>query len=149
MAGVNMVAAKQALVAALKASPSLTGVQVEYAWPGRTLEREVIYCGKTLFQQDLGNFRPTGGRLGRDEHATTAVHVVVRDPAGDPSVSDQRAVALGTVLEELLAGDPQLGGLLNLLIAIVVGGELAEPSFDDDGVLSALTYEVLFRSYLH
>ena len=72
----------------------------------------------------------------------------MRDITSDAIAADERAQAIGTVLEELLAGDPTLDDLPDLLFAGVTGIELGEPAYDDDGVSSSLSYEVGFRSYL-
>jgi hypothetical protein len=150
MAGTNSIDAKAAILAILKAAPALAGVQVEYVWPGRTIEREVIYGGKIQISNDYFTFASPqvgGGRQPRLETATITWHIEVRHVDSDPQAADERVVELGTVLEETIAADPTLGGLAGTLAAAISSGDL-EYVRDDDGLTSVMAYDITVRSEL-
>lgn len=152
MAGTNVAAAKSALVDALVALTgtglALDGVQVAYSFPGRTLQREVIYGGAAIGPVELSAMRGAAGRVKRVERPTLELHVLVTDPGHDTTrETDARASEIGAVVEELIAGDPTIGGLAGLKSAVVVGMEL-DGGADDDGAESILTYRIELFSYL-
>lgn len=147
MAGTNAAAFKLALVAALQAAPGLVGVQVVYSQASqRTVNREWVSLGEVKFVHSrTGTHGAT--RRTRTEVLAVEVLVQVRQMGTTPQDADQRAVAIGTVLEELLADDPTVGGAVPKgLYAVVAGGDLATVA-DDDGVYSQLTYNLQFTSY--
>lgn len=146
MSGTNAIAVKKALFERLTAEPALVGVQVSYAWR-RDFGREVIYGGRVRIDHDFTAMRG-GGRLPRDEQVTLTAVIRVRNLQSDPVAGDERVAELLTVVEELLAGDPTLTGLDNLLFAGVKGADVAEPEFDDDGVTCGALVEIGYRSYL-
>jgi hypothetical protein len=152
MAGTAAVAAKKALFDALVAKTGagqpLDRVQVAYSYPGKTMQRECIYFGRLRIDQTLSTFASPNvgaGRQPRTEIATITVVVVTKNIKHDQYAADARAVEIGTVLEELLAGNPTGDGAL--LVQTPDSGEL-EPLFDDEGVYAQLTYSVTVRSEL-
>lgn len=150
MSGTNIVAAKAAILALLQAAPALAGVQVEYTFPGRTLERETIYGGKITFQQDYSTFASptvTSGRQPRRETAVLSWHIEVRQADLDAPGADLRAVQLGGVLEDIIASDPTLGGQSGILALAITSGDLEQVQ-DDDAVSSVLGYQITVRSDL-
>lgn len=151
MAGTNAVAARQAVIAKIRALeiPAAGGgtVQVAYAWPGNAAEREVVHGSNPVtFDQAPAAFRG-GGRCPRDEEVTVPVCVVVRALGGDVEETDVRAAEIGTVIEEDVAADPTLADAPNLKLARIDGGDLVH-DFDDDGAVSVLTYHFILRSRL-
>lgn len=147
MGNSNAAAAKKALIDFLRAAP-LDDVTVDYAYKGRSdgSARSYIWGGKVTFQQNYSAL--TSGRKPRDEVLTVAVHMSVYQPGGDAQDTDAAVMALGSVLEDLFANDPQLGGAVSgLRYAGVESGEL-DNGIDDDGVASLLTYQVVFHSRL-
>lgn len=147
MAGTNAAAFKLALVGALQAAPGLVGVQVVYSQANqRTVLREWVSLGEAKFvHARTGTHGAT--RRTRTERLAVDVLVQVRQMGVPPEAADQRAVVIGTVLEELLADDPTVGGVVPKgLYGVVAGGELTHV-VDDEGVYSELTYHLEFTSY--
>lgn len=145
MPGSNAVAAKAAIVARLQAAPALTGVQVAYAWPGKRVERECIFGTKIRWDDEYLAFAKAAGRMPRLETATITFVVFVVDSSHDFEAADRRAVELGTVLEELVAGDPRLSD--TTLATAISSGDL-EALEDDGAAVAQLTYEISVRSEL-
>lgn len=152
MAGTNSVVAKKAIVDMLtsKTGPGLplAGVLVSYDYPGKRLELENIYGARLRIDHSLSTFASAavgGGRQPRTEIATLTFVVLVKNAASDQYAADARAAELGTVLEELLAGNPLLDGRVQ--VATVESGDL-EPLRDDDGVWAQFTYNLTVQSEL-
>lgn len=146
MAGTKAVVVKKELVAVLSAAAPLATVQIAYSWPGSRAERELIHLGKIRADQEYAAMRSTG-RIPRDETLFVSVHIIVVQPGGTVEETDERATALGTVVEELVAADPTLNSPPGLLYGGVHSVEL-DYELTDDGAISALTYELQFTSRL-
>lgn len=147
MAGTNAAAAKLALINLIKASPP-PNTLVDYAYVGKSdsASRQYLWGGKSTFQQDYSALR--GGTKPRDEVLTIDLHLSVYQPGGAFEDTDAACVAIGLVVETLIANDVQLGGTIpGLRYAGIEGGEL-DNSADDDGVESHITYHVIFKSRL-
>lgn len=150
MAGTAIVAARQALVAALDALSALDGIPVSYSYAAKLADgsnREFIYGGgsseATVAQSAMKG--PTG-RIKRDESATWALHVMVVKPGEvTTEAGDARAVAIGTVIENYIAANPTLGG--TVLFARISSWSLTS-NFDDDATYSLLSYSIAIESYL-
>jgi hypothetical protein len=92
--------AKRALLALLAAQAQtaepLADVQVSYVDPAQDAQRESIFFGLTrgtsTWEQDFPM-----------ETATFPCYVQVVDPAGDPEVTEQRAIALGQIVRNTLS----------------------------------------------
>ena len=152
MAGTKAPAAKAAIIAALQAltgpSQALENVLVAYIYPGKRLQLENVYGGRIRFDQELSTFASPavgGGRQPRTERATITFVVLVKYPDHDQQKADERAAAIGTVLEEYLAANPLLGGIAQ--VATIESGDI-EPFQDDDAVYAQLTYNVSVQSEL-
>lgn len=149
MAGTNAVAVKRALVAALTASASLTGVQVLYSSWDRDLEREAIYFGKTAWTHTPAAMR-SGGSLPRIEDLVLDAYVFVAMPGSTPEDAEDRVQELGEVLENILAADPAAAAALAVTgakYARVLTGELGS-EFDDDTAYALAVYKLGFTSCL-
>jgi hypothetical protein len=153
MAGTTVAAAKTALVAALKtltaADQPLAGVQVEYSFPGRTLQRSCVYLGSAIGGVDLSAMRGSSGRIKRAERPVLELHIAVSIPGqGTTEATDAEACRIGAVIEEYFAANSDLGGVVSgLKLAAVVGEEL-DGGTDDDGAESVLTYQIQLTSML-
>jgi hypothetical protein len=123
MAGTTAAALKAALKTAMIAEAGLSGVPVSYGEPGDTARTEHIWIGAaTAGDSDLVAFK--SGRTRRDESYT--VDVVVDVSSMDSAeTSEARAVVLVTVIEEMLADDPKLNDVPNLLWCIVESWDLS------------------------
>jgi hypothetical protein len=139
-------AVKTELIRRLATDPALHGVTVDYAWIGSHLDRRYVYGGRIAVTQNYAAM--TSLRKPKDEIATVDIHVLVRVLGGPQEDADDQALALGAVLEDLIASDPQLGGAVpGLRWADVAGFELV-PSLDDDSVYAEATYHVACHSRL-
>lgn len=140
-------AAKKALFDRLTAHAvkplPLAGVQVSYAWPGRSPLRECVYGGGVRFTRVSAGH--DGDRELWLETASVGLYVRVAKTAVDVEVTDQRAVEIAEVVETLLADEPRLAG--GFTYTAVTGGS-ADYSVDDNGPVSILAYQVQFQYYL-
>jgi len=147
MSGTNAVRCKRALIDRVKVLLG-SDVQVEYAFPGRTIQREAVWAGKVTFSQDLATMRG-GGRASREERLIVNLHIGVEQPGGDEEVYDAelRAADISQTIEDYLAANPTLEGLSGLLVAAVAEGEL-DQGVDDDFVGCELMLRVAFHCHL-
>lgn len=144
MAGTIAVACKRALFTRLATRPRLKGVQLAYSWPGN-VERECVYGGGARSTQEYAAASP--GRKPRNETALVDVHIYVRLPGGDVEAADVRAMELGVVVEEELADDVTLGGLVpghGYGGVASIDGDYMQ---DDDAVTAIWSYQLRFRSF--
>jgi hypothetical protein len=144
MAGTNAQPAKKALFELLTAE--LGGIRVDYAYDGKRAEREYVYLGRVVGTQRLETFKGgLGNRPTRDEDLLLNLHIRVTGPGQQVADTDARATEIGTVIEELLAGEQlQTPGLLYAGIAEL---EL-DPGNSDEAATSTLLYRVALESTL-
>jgi len=129
MAGTTAAAVKAALRAAMLAEAGLAGVPVSYGEPGDLARSEHIWIGSaTTGDSDLVAFK--AGRNRRDESYLVDVVVDVSSMAS-AETSEARAVELVTVIEEMLADDPKLGEVPNLLWCILESWDLTTQDYAD------------------
>jgi hypothetical protein len=122
MAGTTAAALKSALKTAMAAEGGLSGVPISYGEPGDMARTEHVWIGAaTDGDMEPASFRSSRKR--RDETYTLDVVVEVSSIAR-AEASETRAVLLGTVIEEMLADDPKVGNVTNLLWCMVDGFEL-------------------------
>jgi hypothetical protein len=135
-------AARRALITLLKAQQAslLAQVQVEYVDPGQETWRECIYPG-TVTWTNTGSDYDTAIR---QEIVTIPLFVRVIDPAKTPEETDQRAVAIGQVVSDVLVANKPAG--TNSWWAIVAG-ELLPVRTGDESV-STLTLQIEVATYL-
>jgi hypothetical protein len=134
-------AIKTGLVA-LQAS-TLAGVQVGYG-PPRDQKRESIWLGKVTGDQEISAGR-SGTRTTRDDKFVVELHIQVRKPGVDCAEVEDRAVDIGVIVEEYLAGvGPVVSGLLD---ASVAAYEL-DSYPDDDGYTATLDYSIICTAYM-
>lgn len=108
MASSAVVAVKKGLRDLLQASGDLDGVQVEYGIPDLdTLKRERIFLGRADFPQSPGPMR--AGRVHRNETGELEVYVDALVVGGDQEAADERVLALGQVVEEIVADHRNIG----------------------------------------
>lgn len=148
MAGTHVVEVKKALVAGLQAlavdDGDLEGVTVEYAYkPDRTL-RERIYTGRATGQHEPANMHP--GRTSRDEQMTFELVIVVEKVGGSAEDAEDRAVEIGTVVEEYIGDNRK--GFAGAEWMVVEGTVDLVPMFNDSGALAVLTYTVSYYARL-
>ncbi len=100
-------AVKDALVARLRAHPTLAGVQVERSHPGDTLEQEAVWLGRVIGSNSWVAMR--AGRKPRDESYTVQVFIEVIMPGEPETAAEDRVLACYGALEDVIAEDPRLG----------------------------------------
>ncbi len=146
MAGSIMASFKSTLLTQLQAAGGFSGVQVVYADPGEAMRRECVYLGDI----DSGSQTPesfsTGTRR-RIEDFTLDVFVAVQ---GKPTASsaEVRAVALANVIDDVVANDPQLGGLASLTFCEVDGMSMVTNEAGVDGAHCVVTVRIHVQARL-
>lgn len=152
MAGTNAVYIKKALFDALTEAPGLSGVQVEYAYPGPQVDRELIHGGKVEGSQSYPVMRGGSGRHPRKEILTLKVHIVVSIPGSSPYEVELRCAELSAELENFLAASPDLAGYMPANGSQVIYGGMTyvdlDSDSDDEGAIAVLTNDVTFESRL-
>lgn len=144
MDGTPALDAKRAVIGRLAEAPAMAGVQVAYAFPGKSVERECVYGGGVRWtRQSAGD---DGHRELWLQASTVGLYVRVFEPGASVEETDARAEELGLVLEELLETDRQLAG--GLTVAGITGGT-ADYGVDDDGPVSILHYQVRVDCYVN
>lgn len=127
-------ATKAALVERLRSRAGLSGVQVSYSWPGKTVKRESIWCGKAAGASNVPTMR--SGRKARDEIylLDVIIEVIIEgDPDGrGQQIADERALALAAEVDGVLADDPRVGTDF-LVSAVVENHDLDEGGTLDTG----------------
>jgi hypothetical protein len=156
VAGTNAYAAKAALLTALQGEQgsgeglenvnlswsyvgALDGSDDEYVWLGNQ------WTGPVSLAAMKGG---TASRIRREETISGSVHVKVRRKGERTTqTAEERAVAIGTTVEHVIALDPTLASLAGLLKATVEQVEL-QSYVDDDGATTELTYTIAFQSHV-
>lgn len=148
MAGTNIFAIKRYLFGWLATAPALAegGIQVAYAWPGSSLDRECVYGGKASAEHQYAAL--TSARKPRDERALIYVHIEVVRPGVTVEETDARAGEIGEVLETMLADNPTLGGVIPGLRYGGISMVETDYSMNDEAVESNLIYQIAFSSRL-
>lgn len=127
-------------------APLLPGVLVSYGAPHGDPPRELVHGGTVVGPVSLAAMAG-GGSVKRTEELTLLIHVRVYRPGAGREVVEARAVEIGDVITEYIAGNWTLGGLASLKKATVDGVELDGWS-DDDGSGATLDIAVGLMSYL-
>jgi len=122
MAGTTAAALKTALITAMGNEAALDGIPKAYGDPGELGRTEHIWIGAAT---DGESFNPTfrAGRKRREEEYTIDVTVMVSSMAR-PEINEARAVTIGTVIAEMLADDPQVNAVTNLMWCALDAWEL-------------------------
>lgn len=150
MAGTNVVAVKAEINARLVASaaPAMDGVQVLWSNAEQDLiQRKRIAWASANDKPRFTHTRSAASntsRVPRTEVALYRVLVhVLHLGKGGAQQADTEAVAIGTVLEEILADAPNLGGNVPKLETVrVVGGEIETVRADEQRVYAELAYQL-------
>lgn len=102
-----------ALVTALKAHASLSGVQVEPGWPGDELEGEAVWLDEIT--GDMAFPLLKAGRKPRNDVFTVPVELQAGNAAQTLSEARNRCGVFLAALEDVLANDPTLSSLDGVL----------------------------------
>lgn len=138
---------KRALFDRLAAQTSpgmpLAGLQVAYAWPGRTAQREMVYGGGARFTRTSAGHDGTGELW--LETATIGLYVRVHTPGAQVEETDNRVQEIAAIVEAVLAAAPELAGGYTYTH---MSGGTADYAADDEGPTSVLAYQVTCQYYL-
>lgn len=134
--------AKAALIERLQArtlpAQPLEGLQVEYAYPGATVESECVYGGGIRFEQRDAVAEAPGILVVEDTIVTLYIRVVHRPP-GPVQDTDERCAAIGAQIAVVLRTEPHLAGGTSVLGIARGQGDYHQT---DDETMSVLTYQV-------
>lgn len=147
MAGSVMAAVKAALVTQLAALPSLAGVQVTYADPGEVARKENIWFGRVR-DNDHEPVALKAGRRRREENFTLDCMVEVGGTRLSPQASEERAIALGTAIEEHLADYPKLQDAVDGVAFCVISGMELFTDQTTNGPRTVLTINIDVKARL-
>lgn len=145
MAGSNIVAVKRWVIETL---PGLLGITGDYSYVGKHHDgkREYLYLGSSATGTLAVSAMAGGARFARAEDPTFSLAIAVRTPGKQTTeAAEARAVELGTLAEEWLAGNWKTAGIPGLTHLVITGFEL-ESGADDDGADAMLTYTLQANS---
>ena len=145
MASTVIVAVRAALVDALAALPTFTGIPVAYCYDKTCMEqREFLYTRDARFDHSVAALK--AGRSFREESGTFELVVWVESVGGSPREAATRALALGLVVEEYVADHKNgVGGARSLQVA--GAGALSEMASDSSS-FAELVYPVRYEARL-
>lgn len=147
MAGTVAFDLREALV--INLGPLLGSVPIHYGHPGAHGRTEAIWLGTardTSLDSDHEPKALRAGRVRRSERLRTDVVIEITSKTTSRD-AEERAVELGTVIEEYLADNPTVGSVENLLWCQVEGIEL-DTTETANGPRCVLVYTLLAASDL-
>ena len=119
MAGTTMYAVKAALLTKLQAD--ISNVQVTYGDSGGAMRRESIFMGDIESNTQTPEAFASGRRRLIEDY-TVDVHVAVQSKAAGLQEAEERAVALATLVENVVNDYPILSGAVTGLMFIECSG---------------------------
>ena len=117
MAGSIIANYKAALLTQLKANATIAAVQCTYADPGGSQRREAIFLGDIETDDFIPDARAPGRRRRRESFTCELFIEVSSKPTAQ--TAEARAVELANAVETVLADDPQLDNLSQLMFTAV------------------------------
>lgn len=140
-----VVAARKALVADLAAQAGLSGVSVSYSWDPDSRAREQVFTVRPRGDQEPAALH--SGATRRNETGRFQVVVHVELVGGDAEDADERAIALGRVVEERVAALKNSLGVSGLNWIVMESWEMnGGPT--DRAHISQLFYTVRYNARL-
>ena len=122
MTGTTMAAVRAAVVDLIDGDVSIGDVPVSYGEPGNLGERQHIWVGATVsVDQEIRAMAATPTKRVEDYTFPLMIEVIGYPT---PRTNEAQAVVLSAAIETLIAADPTIGGVTNLLWCIVTGIEL-------------------------
>ena len=119
MAGTTMYAVKAALLTKLQAD--ISNVQITYGDSGGAMRRESIFMGDIESNTQTPEAFASGRRRLIEDY-TVDVHVAVQSKAAGLQEAEERAVALATLVENVVNDYPTLSGAVTGLMFIECSG---------------------------
>lgn len=146
MTGTTMAACRAALVVLLDGDVSIGDVPVSYGEPGDLGERQHIWVGAAVTNdQEIRGMASIPTK--RVEDYSFPLHVEVIGYRSTSRANEAQAVVLSAAIETLVAADPTLGGVTNLLWCYVGGIDL-DTTEHPDGVRTTLEMTMLAKGRL-
>lgn len=151
MPATKVVAVRKAIRDGLRTALATAGrsggqVQVEYGWPGDDrAEAERVFTNVPRGTHDTAAL--AAGARKRDEKAQVDVVIQVSYAGGAPEDADDRALAIGLLVEEWFAANKNGAGVASVSELLVASWRL-DNLYGDKGALSELTYTVTWRARL-
>jgi hypothetical protein len=140
-----IVATRKALVTDLAAQSAMAAVKVTYAWDPDALDREQVFTTRARGDQEPASLH--AGPTKRNETGRFQVVVHVELVGASPEEADERAIALGKVVEERVAARKSDLGVTGLNWIVMESWEMnGGPS--DRGSISQLFYTVRYNARL-
>lgn len=138
-----IVAARKAVVDGLR--PLLADVLVTYSWDPDARDREQVFTMRPRGEQSPSSLK--AGRTFRDETGRFQIVVHVELVGGDAEEADDRAIALGRVVEEFVADNKNSLGVPGLNWIVMESWEMnGGPS--DRAFISQLVFTVRYNARL-
>ena len=119
MAGTTMYAVKAALLTKMQAD--ISNVQITYGDSGGAMRRESIFMGDIESNTQTPEAFASGRRRLIEDY-TVDVHVAVQSKAAGLQEAEERAVALATLVENVVNDYPTLSGAVTGLMFIECSG---------------------------
>ena len=113
MAGTIIADFKARLLTQLQANATLSAIQVSYGDPGGAQRRECVFLGNIETDDHVPESLAQGRRRRREDFTLEVFVEVSSKPT--PQTCEARAVALAQAVETVLADDPQLNNLSQLM----------------------------------
>ncbi len=129
-------------------APTFNGVSVTYAWEGGKddARREQVFTNNARATHQSAAMRP--GRNHRDERMSFDIVVLVLAPSKKPEDTDDRAFAIGQVVEEFIADHASNELDIDGLNWIEMSGFSAQNLVLPEGSVSELIYTVNYQARL-
>ena len=138
MASTTIYEVKAALLTKLQADATLSAIQVTYGDPGGAARREHVFIGDvTAGGQDPESL--SSGRRRRIESYTLDVIVSVQSKPQGLQENEQRAIALASAVENVVADNPTLSSLDGLMFIECSGMSVTSNAVGVDGPHSPIT----------
>ena len=117
MAGSIIADYKARLLTQLQANSTISGIQCEYADPGGSQRREAIFLGDIETDDFVPEALAPGRRRRRESFSCELFIEVSSKPTAQ--TAEARAVELANAVETVLADDPQLDNLSQLMFTAI------------------------------
>lgn len=144
--GTNIVAVKRHLIGVL---PGRLGIIGDYSHVGQheAADREYLYLGEKASGPMTASTLGGDGRFVRNEQLQFTLTIQVRKLGEQTTEAvEARAVELGTLIEEYLAGNWDAAGDIANLVDLAISEFELQSSNDDDGTSAQLTYTIQLES---
>ena len=148
MAGTAIGDVRKHVSASLAALAAFDGVLVTTAWKVGGRHRDRVYTTKAKFRQAPANMRGTA-RTFRDETGSFEVIVRIEGVGMNPDQTIDRALTLGTAVEEWVADNRNIATDVPGVEWLVADGDgRLQERFSDKGTLVELAYTLAYRARL-